>query len=112
MKIQLQSTLLELTGAIREYAEKRFAVLAKPLTRFEREGECVLEVEIARTTRHHRKGEVYYVELTLPLKNKILRIEQYSEDLRAGIDAAKKRMQMEIEKHKEKMVDSKRKSKL
>lgn len=108
MKIALTSTILELTDPLREYIHKRLEPLSKLLISFEGKGEYTLRIEIARTTRHHRKGDVYYVEATLALPKKTIRIEQTSEDIRAGIDAMKKRLQIAIEQYKEKVEEKER----
>jgi len=100
---------LELTDALREYIHKRLEPLGKILKRLEEKGEYSLHVEVARATRHHRKGEkVYYVEVTLALPRKTIRIEQYDEDVRKGVDAAKKRLQVAIEQYKEKMQEKRK----
>jgi len=108
MKLVIQSTLLELTDALREYVHRRLDPIAKVLISFEARGECTLRIEIARTTRHHRKGDVYYVEATMVLPRKTIRIEQYDEDIRAGIDVLRKRLHVSIEQYKERMEDKER----
>jgi ribosomal subunit interface protein len=109
MRTVIKTTRLTLTDALFSYVEKRLSALNKYVKGFERNGELLLEAEIARTTRHHRKGEVYYVELTLRLPKKTVRIEQSHEDLRAGIDAAQKRCKLMVEEYKKKLVDKTKK---
>lgn len=108
MKLIVQSTLLEYTDSVREYVERRFRPLEKLLRSFEEKGERVLRVEIARTTRHHRKGGVYYVEATLVLPRKTIRIEQYDENIRTAVDVVRKRLHVCVEQYKEKMEDKRR----
>ncbi len=103
MKINIHSELLQVTDSIEAYISKRLGSLSKHLKRFETKGEYILQIEVSRTTRHHRKGEVYYVEATLPLPRKTIRIEQYDEDLHAGIDMLRDRLTVELEKYKEKI---------
>lgn len=105
MRLVIQSKLLEVTEPVREYAEKRFGTLKRLLGRFEESGERVLQLEISRATRHHRKGEVYYVEATLPMPGKIIRIEQYDENIRAGIDATKNRLTAAVEEYKDRLEE-------
>ncbi|MBI2515152.1 ribosome-associated translation inhibitor RaiA [Candidatus Wolfebacteria bacterium] len=100
MKINLKATNLDLTPAIREYLEKRIGSLEKFVKRFEIRGEVKLEVEIARTARHHRKGNVFYAEVNLHLPKKILRAEHSDADIRAAIDKVKDKLKMELVKYK------------
>ncbi len=105
MRISLQGSKLLLTDALKEYTIKRLASLDRFLKRFEHDGEVLLEVEIARVTRHHRKGDVYYVEFTLSLPKKMIRIEHTDSDVRAGIDAAHQRLKVAVEEYKHMLED-------
>ena len=65
-----------------------------------------LFVEIARTTKHHRHGDVFYAEATLKLPGvPTLRIEEYDADARAAVDRVKDRLKLDIAKHKDRGVD-------
>ena len=50
MRISLQGSKLLLTDALKEYVTKRLMPLERYLKRFERDGDVLLEVEIARST--------------------------------------------------------------
>jgi ribosomal subunit interface protein len=108
MQIIIESGGMELTESVRAYAEKKFRVLEKFLTRFEKDGDMELHAEILRTTRHHRKGDVYQVNTKLRLPGKALRSEEKAEDVRAAIDLAKDVLKMEIEKYKARLTEPKR----
>lgn len=103
MKILTKATQMELTESLENYINRKFSSLAKILGSFEANGELVLKVELARTTRHHNKGEVYYVECALPIVGHLIRIEQTGEDMHAAIDIAKDRMKVEVERFKERI---------
>lgn len=62
-------------------------------------------VEIARTTRHHRSGNVFYAEVSFSIGKKLLRAEHSNWDIRVAIDEVKDRLQQEIKKYKEIKVD-------
>jgi ribosomal subunit interface protein len=102
MKITIESVGLALTGPLETYIEKKFATLQKFVARFEEGGECAVRVEVMRTTRHHRKGEVYQATAALNLPKKNLRVEELADDVRTAIDRAKDVLRSEIEKYKEK----------
>ena len=103
MKIVIKATQIELTESLENYVNQKFSTLAKLVKSFEANGELTLRVELARTTRHHNKGDVYYVESTLPIVRNLIRIEQIDQDMHAAIDMAKDRMKVDIEKFKERM---------
>ncbi|MFA6136032.1 MAG: HPF/RaiA family ribosome-associated protein [Candidatus Paceibacterota bacterium] len=98
MKIIVKSTGLELSEALNEFISIKLSSLSKFIVKFEKKSEAILKVEVARSTKHRHKGDVYYVELSLALPKNDLRIEQYDEDIRSGIDKAKRKMALEIKK--------------
>jgi len=72
--------------------------------KFEEKGEIKVEIEIARLTKHHRQGDVFYAEANIHLPRKILRAEHSDWDVRVAIDKVKDKLQQEIKKYKEVMT--------
>lgn len=101
MKIIIKTTNIELTDAINSYVNKKIGSLEKFLKRYEENSELNLNVEIAKTTKHHHKGDIFYTEINLRLPHKLLRVEEYNSDLYKSIDLAKDRMHEQIIKFKE-----------
>lgn len=101
MNTIIKATQIDLSDALKEYVEGKMNLLDKYLGRFSEKEEITMKVELARTTNHHNKGEVYYVELNLSIGKKIIRIEQSGEDVREAVDIAKDRMKVEVERYKE-----------
>ena len=101
MKLNIKATNLDLTPAIREYIEIKIGSLSHFLKRFETENEIEVFVEIARTTRHHRSGNIFYAEASFSIGKKLLRAEHFDWDVRVVIDEVKDRLQQEIKKYKE-----------
>ena len=101
MTIDLQGTHLELTSAIREYVEQRFQPFEKLVVKWDLNDGLVLKIELARTTSHHHKGNVFYAEANLALPKKHLRVEKTDADIRAAIDALKDTLRQDITKYKE-----------
>lgn len=108
MKLQILASRLALSDALKEYVAMKLGVLARYLERFEKEGEKLLVVEIARSTAHHRHGDVYYAEATLRLPGKTLRAEHRNSDIHAAIDVVKDVMKIEIKKYKERLLNFQR----
>ncbi len=57
-------------------------------------------VEIARTTKHHRHGDVFRAEVNIKIGGKILRAQMQGGDIRVAIDGAREELKMELQKEK------------
>lgn len=110
MKIRIKGTRLDLTPSIKEYVIDKIGGLQKFLKRFSDKGEPEADVEIERTSNHHKKGEVYRAEANLDLKSKgnRIRAEAKANDIRAAIDELKDTLKREVLEFKERQVDKKR----
>ena len=102
MNLNIKATNLELTSAIRQYIETKVSGLSRFLEKWEKLGKVNAKFELARTTNHHSKGEVFYAELNLNLGKKMLRAEHSADDAYKAIDKVKDVMKEEIIKFKEK----------
>ncbi len=101
MKINTKSTNLDLTPALKDYIETKIGSLSRFLKRWDAEGTVEIWIEVARTTRHHHKGNVFRAEADLRLPGKVLRAEDEDRDIRTAIDRIKDKLKREIEKYKE-----------
>jgi putative sigma-54 modulation protein len=110
MHVSVSSTNVDLTEALKVYIAKKLLPLEKYLVSFEKGSELHMKVEVARSTKHHKKGDVFYAELTLPLPGSVLRVEQHGEDIRVAIDEAKKRLKVEIDRFKQKGTEKDKKA--
>ena len=76
MRFTIKSTGFELTPALQQELEKKFIGFDKYLKRWDKDGAALLEIEVAKTTNHHNKGQIFYAEANLQLPNiKLIRIE-------------------------------------
>ena len=100
ISVNLKSSGLDLTDALRQYVETRMNSLEKHLRRYDPVGVRV-DFEVARTTRHHRHGDVFYAEANLVLPGRTLRAAHEAPDIRAAVDKTKDILIREIEKYKE-----------
>lgn len=102
MKIHIKSTNLDLTPSIREYIEEKIGTLAKFVGRYEKEGsELLARVEIARTTNHHHKGDVFYAEVNIDNGTNLARAEVEDAEIHAAIDKAQDILKRQLVKLKE-----------
>ena len=64
-----------------------------------------VKVEVSRTTRHHKKGNIFRAEVTIPLPGQnTLRVEAEATDAHAALDSVRDELFMEVSKWKEKKI--------
>ena len=102
MQINITASELDLTEPLKKYINMHIGSLSKYLKRFD-EDLIRAEVEVARTTQHHRHGNVYYAEVNLTLPGKLLRATQQGGDIRECVDKVRDILQREIEKYKDQL---------
>jgi len=100
MKINVKSTNLYLTPSLVAYMEAKLSDLGKIVEKFDTEDSVTLNIEVARTTKHHLKGDVFMAEANLNLPGKLLRATENGSDIRRAIDILKHTLRLEIEKYK------------
>lgn len=101
MNIKIKATNLDLTPSIETYVEVKIGSLKKFIKKPESLGEIKVEVEIARTTMHHHKGNVFHAEANIYLPKKMIRAEYDGSDIRTAVDKVKDRLKAEITKYRE-----------
>ncbi len=98
MKILFKQTNLTLDSAVSRELKHKLSKLNVWLRKL---GTAVkLEIEVALTSRHHRKGKIYHAEANLSLPKKTLRAEAEREDVVVAFDVMLKELEREIEKYK------------
>ena len=85
MNITIKATNMELTPAIREYAESRVSSLEKFIKNKDPEG-VHAAVEVGKTTNHHKNGDIYRAELHMRSGGLDVFAFSEKEDLYAAID--------------------------
>ena len=108
MKIDLFAKDIQLTDPIKVFINDKIGSLSKL---FNNNESVSAKVEIARTTRHHKTGEVYYAEANLLIKGALIRAQANHRDVRSAITEVKDELKIKIKKFKEKKKDLSRKSK-
>ena len=98
---------MELTPAITQYIEEKIGSLDRYAENMEKDGDPALGheiveafVEIGRTTKHHRQGDIYKAEVNLKIGGQIIRTEKEDWDIRVAVDAVKEDLKIELEKFK------------
>ncbi len=102
MRVTIHQKNLEVTPALSDFINSK---LVKPLEKRLKKFESLsplLEIEVARSTRHHHKGKVYHAEANLTLGGVLLRAEVDDEDVRTACDLLEKELLGELSKHLDK----------
>lgn len=100
MQINIKGTNIELTDSLRDYLDKKLEGLEE-FTDSNKE-EAIAQVELAKTTNHHRSGDIFRAELNIRVHGKQLRAVSETEDLHSSIDKVKDEIFREVKKHKDK----------
>ena len=108
MKIEIKYTQFQPADDIEEYALKRLGSLERFLKSFEKNSEITMFTEIARSTKHHRKGDVFYAEAMFQTNGKLIRAEATGPDIRLALDEVKEKLKKEIRRYKDKRIEARR----
>ncbi len=93
---------MEITGAINDYVIKRVTNLEKVLSNMEENGgEAVVNFDIAKSTNHHKNGNVFHADCLIQIQGQEFYGSADEEDLYAAIDAVKENLFREISKNKD-----------
>lgn len=108
MNINLKSTDIELTKEIKSYLEKKLEGVEKFLPK--NNDDYITNVELGRTTEHHRAGDVFFAEINIHIGGKSFRAVSDRADLYSAIDDMKDEIARELGSDKEKRVSLLRRS--
>ena len=103
MKIFVRGDKIEVTKAIQDYAQEKLSRINKYIG----DSENIKASVLINVKGHNQK-----VEVTIPLKNIILRAEETREDLYAAIDVVVDKLERQIRKNKTKLQSKKMREKL
>ena len=92
-----------MTPEVEEYLTSKVTLVEKFLQHYQDEN-ILAQCEIDRST-HHKKGEVFRVEINLSVKGKFYRSEETNVDVRAAIDIAKDQLEKQIRRSKTKRFE-------
>jgi putative sigma-54 modulation protein len=93
MKVQVRGRNIEVTGALKDYVEKRLGKLDKYLDNL---GDA--QVTLAVVKDSHR------IEVTIPINGMILRGEEATGDMYASTDMVVEKLEKQIEKYKGRLI--------
>ena len=107
MKINTKATGITLTPSISDYVEKKVLMLEKFLNSAD---EILVNVEVGKTTKHHKSGDVFRAEIQIMANGDTYYAEIEKDDLYAAIDEVKDQMVRELTSSKKKSMSFVRRS--
>lgn len=101
MNINIKTTNITLTQAIADYTNSRLSKIEKLLAN-DSTAQC--DIELAKTTDHHNKGEIFRAEIHLVGKNKNVYASSEKTDLYTAIDEVAGEIMLEATTTKRKHI--------
>lgn len=98
---------LEVTPAIKSYAEKKVQTLEKFYERIVR-----ATVTVGMETHHHLKGEIFFAECKLEVPGGDIFAKQTAKDVYAALDLLKDELEAEVKKFKVHQKGNQKKNKI
>ena len=99
MRISLNAKNFELSSALETHIEEHFTQHIRKLVEEKNDPDLpVLHIEVGRSTRHHRKGEVYFAEANLNVGGKVFYAKVDHEDIYSACDLLRDELESEIKK--------------
>ena len=108
MKINTEAIHVQITPAVSDYLNKRLSALEKFID--SDDDGVVASVKLAKTTEHHKTGDVFRAEIELHVPGKDFFTFSENQDLNTAIDLAKDEMLREMRAWKGKRVTETRRS--
>ena len=107
MNIKIKATALSLTPAISEYADKRLTKISKMIGG---DPSFICDLELAKTSAHHKSGDIFRAEIHIVGKGKDLYASAEDQDLYTAIDAMRDEIIRELKASKGKQLSFMRRS--
>lgn len=101
MNINIKTTNVTLTSAISDYVEKRLKKISK-LLNHDASAQC--DVELAKTSEHHQKGDIFKAEIHIVGIGKNIYASSDNIDLYSAIDSVRDEILRELKSNKEKRI--------
>ena len=102
MILTLRAVGMEMTPAIKAYAEEKFEGLEK----FDKE---ILHVDVdLGMETHHTSGNIFNCSVTLQIPGEVLKVERSADDLYKAIDKVRDHLREGLSQQKEMRIDKRR----
>lgn len=81
MKIIIKGVNIDITDSVKDYLYKKLSSVEKFI-----HGDAKVEVELEKTTNHHKTGDIFRAELNVWNNGNVNRVERTSSNMYASID--------------------------
>ena len=108
MKLTIKATNLDLTLELKEALSKKIAILDKLIPLVKTPIEAYLEV--AKETRHHQKGRVYYAEANIKVLGEVIRAEAREDNIFKAIGVVKDELKKLLTRYTKKQIAKREKA--
>ena len=105
MTINIVARGIELTPAIKQYAEEKMSGLVKYLDSIRH-----IDVEVGMASGHHHSGNIFECKTNVQIGGETIMVEREAEDLYKAIDKVKDHLRETISQWKKKMDERNRAS--
>ena len=105
MVTTIHFTGIESTPAIKQYALEKMESIAK----YNR-GIQKMEIDIGLRSHHHQKGQIFYAEANIIVKNGMVRVVKEADSLYKAIDMLRDHLKVDIDREKVKKRERVRKA--
>jgi ribosomal subunit interface protein len=95
MRVNIRTREIDLTESIKAYAEKKMLSLLKYYPNI-----TMVDVELAKSGKHHRKGDVFTAKVNVSVPGKVYRVEETELILYKAIDKAKDDIKRALRRYK------------
>lgn len=103
---KIKTTHIDLTPAIQSYVEEKMLGLSKLTAHYE--PAVKLDIEVGKTSDHHKRGPVFRCECNLEIPGELLRVEAVENDLYAAIDKCQDALRKQLRRLNDKLQDRNR----
>lgn len=103
MNINIKSTNLDLTPALKNYIEKRISYLNKFVKKLPPDA-VICDVQVEKVIGNQKKGDIFRAEINLEVEGKLYRAEETSEDIFTSIDQVKEQVSRNLKNAKDREI--------
>lgn len=103
INIKITSTNLSVSPVVEDYVSKKIKSIEKFLNTKE---QALCEVELAKTTNHHKSGDIYMAEVNITSDGKQYFVSVEKDDLYAAIDEMRDEVEKVIISRRKKFTSS------
>ena len=100
MSTNIKATNIELTDAIKDYVNKNLLGLDRFIT--DPKEDLIIQVEVGKTTRHHKSGDYFRAEFNVDISGKKFYVSAKKDNLYGAIDEAREALFRKIDYSKNK----------